>query len=431
VQRQPGWFHLPSVLFGAFWAAVGILVTQSMVGPRLVELSRPPEEQMLAMVHRRLDQEYALAKDPQWLMRSGVEGMIEALDDPYSTFVGPEEMRRFREDASGTLVGIGVMMDGFGTVLYPQPGGAAEKAGLRPGDRFLTIDGVDVAEEALPGLSARLRGEPGSLLEVVVEHEDGTRMYTTLARGRVPTLTVGDVRMLDLERGIGHIHVRSFARTTGDEFDRALDRLDQQGMRGLILDLRWNIGGQLDAAIDLASNFLEGGVVCTLESRTAPPAARMADPTRTSHPGLPLVVLLNEWSASGSEVLAAALRERGAAVLVGQRSYGKGIYQDVFDFPQGQFAIKFTAGYYLTPRGRILEDHLHESFAGGLEPDVPVRAAPEEEAAIRAWQDRNPPPARYREDYERLFPQAASLAPPKDSSLEVATGLLRSALPPA
>jgi len=431
MQRTPGWFHLPSVLFGAFWAAVGILVTQSLLGPRLVELSRPEEEQMLGLVHRRLNEEYALAKDPKWLLQQGVKGMITALDDPYSTFIGPEQMRSFHETASGTLVGIGVMMDGLGTVLYPQPGGNAEKQGLRPGDRFLAIDGEDVQHENLPALSERLRGPNGSEIQVTIAHADGSELQTTIVRGTVPTLTVGDVRMLDQARGIGHLHVRSFARSTADELDRALERLDQQGMRALVLDLRWNIGGQLDAAVAIASRFLTGGVVCTLESRTAPPSVRRADRSKASHVDLPLVVLINEWSASGSEVLAAALRERGAAVLVGQRSYGKGIYQEVYDFPDGEFAIKFTAGYYLTPRGNILEDHLNTNFSGALDPDVAVRPMPEEQASIQAWQGRNPPPARYRADFERLFPQVAGLAPPKDSVLTAARELLALALPPS
>lgn len=430
MQRNSAWFHLPSLLFGAFWAAVGILLTQSLLGPTIVELSRPEDEQMLALVHRRLHQEYALPKDSQWLMQRGVDGMIQSLEDPYTTFIGPEDMRRFHEESSGMLVGIGVMMDGNGTVLYPQPGGNGEKQGLRPGDQFLTINGEDVRGEVLEQLRERLRGEPGTAVDIELLHVDGERSTVTIARGSVPTLTVGDVRMLDKESGIGHIHVRSFARSTAAEFDRSMNRLEELGMRALVLDLRWNIGGQLDAAVDLAARFLPGGLVCSLESRVNGPSSRYALAEDATHLGLPLVVLINEWSASGSEVLAAALRERGAAILVGQRSYGKGVYQEVFDFPQGSFAIKFTAGYYLTPRGHVLEDHLGDQFDGGLEPDLAVVRMPEEEASIKAWQGRNPPPQRYREEYERLFPAAANVAPPKDSSLEVAHRLLAEALPP-
>lgn len=430
MQRNSAWFHLPSLLFGAFWAAVGILLTQSFLGPTIVELSRPEEEQMLALVHRRLAEEYVIPKDAQWLMQRGVDGMIQSLEDPYSTFIGPEDMRRFHEESSGMLVGIGVMMNGNGTVLYPQPGGNAEKLGLRPGDTFLTIDGEDVRNEVMNQLRERLRGEPGSAVTVELQHVNGERTTVTIERGSVPTLTVGDVRLLDRESGIGHIHVRSFARSTADEFDRAMLRLEEMGMRALVLDLRWNIGGQLDAAVDIASRFLPGGLICTLQSRVNGPSSRYGNAEDATHLGLPLVVLINEWSASGSEVLAAALRERGAAVLVGQRSYGKGVYQEVFDFPSGSFAIKFTAGYYLTPRGKILEYHLGDQFAGGLEPDLTVVHAPEEEASIKAWQGRNPPPQRYREEYERLFPVAANVAPPKDSSLEVAHRLLAEALPP-
>jgi hypothetical protein len=141
-----------------------------------------------------------------------------------------------------------------------------------------------------------------------------------------------------------------------------------------------------------------------------------------------VVLVVNHWSASGSEVLAAALRERGLAVLVGQRTYGKGIYQQVYDFEQGSFVLKFTAGYYTTPGGHILEGHLDPTRSGGLVADVPLRRQPEHEADIRAWLRRNPPPSRFRDAVHELFPAIRDAQAPPDLSLETATRLLQRSL---
>jgi carboxyl-terminal processing protease len=411
---------------------VVLLGVKFLLAPWLQLNTRETNEQILMQAHTTILDNSLEPHTSSDLMRGAAEGMLVSLQDPYASFVGPEEMRRFEEDSSGTLVGIGVMLTARGVVLYPQPGGLAEAAQLRPGDRFLQVDSVEVSDWNMNQLTEVLRGEIGTEVNLLMEHADGTQFEAMIKRGNVPTLTVGDTRMLDSEAGIGHVHVRSFAGTTADEFERAMWRLSGTtpgGLKGLVLDLRWNIGGQLNSAIAIASFFLDGELVCSLEGRNRPAEKRFAARGRAVYKDLPVVLLVNEWSASGSEVLAAALRERGMAVLVGQRTYGKGIYQQVYDFEQGDFVLKFTAGYYTTPAGRILEGHLDPDLVGGLEADIHVQPVAENSAAIRTWLRRNPPPSRFRDEVHELFPAYRDAQPPTDIALETALNLLQRSLP--
>ncbi len=429
LQRRP--LDPRSIAFGVIWTVAVTLGIKFLLAPWLQLNTRETTAQLLAQAHSTILNNSLEAHDAGDLMRSAAEGMLAALEDPYSSFVGPDEMRRFQEDSSGTLMGIGVMLDARGVVLYPQPDGAAEAAGIHPGDRFLQVDGIDVSSWGMNQLTEILRGELGSEVQLQMEHADGTVFHAVVARSKVPTLTVGDTRLLDAESGIGHVHIRSFAGTTVDEFERAMWRLNGSmpgGLKGLILDLRWNIGGQLNSAIGIASFFLDGDLVCSLEGRDRPSQKRYAQRGKATYKDLPVVLLVNEWSASGSEVLAAALRERGLAVLVGQRTYGKGIYQQVYDFEQGDFVLKFTAGYYTTAAGRILEGHLNPALVGGLDADIPVRPIPENNAAIRTWLRRNPPPSRFREEVYALFPSYRDAQPPVDIVLQTALQLLRVSL---
>ena len=421
-----------STALGVFWAVAVILGVKFLLAPWMELNTRERHEQILAQAHATILQNSLEAQDPADLMRSAAEGMLLGLEDPYASFVGPEQMRRFDEDSSGTLVGIGVMLNGRGTVLYPQPDGLAEAAGLRPGDRFLEINGIDVSEWVMDQLTEVLRGEIGSEVNLLMKHPDDTVYEAVFKRSKVPTLTVGDVRLLDEEAGIGHIHLRSFAGTTAAEFERAMWRLNGAAPNGelkaLILDLRWNIGGQLNSAIAISSFFLDGELVCSLEGRSQKTEQRYSARGKAVYKDLPIVLLVNEWSASGSEVLAAALRERGKAVLVGQRTYGKGIYQQVYDFERGDFVLKFTAGYYTTPSGRILEGHLDPTLVGGIEADIPVHVIPENNAAIRAWLRRNPPPSRFRDEVYAMFPAIRDTQPPDDRALATALRLVQASL---
>jgi carboxyl-terminal processing protease len=428
--RSPGRIHFPSVLFGAFWTAVGLLLLNQFLGPILARRALPPEEQTLASVHRTVRNNAVLAADPMDLMRAGAKAMLESLKDPYASWVGPEDLRTFEEESTGTYLGIGAMLHPDGRVIYPFEDGPAAAAGVRIGDRILSVDGEDTAALGSDALSTRLRGPRGSLARLELLHVDGSRAQVEVQRRALPAGTVGDLRWMDREAGIAHVHVRSFAQTTARELDHACDQLTAESpVRGLILDLRWNIGGQLESAVEIAARFLEGQVVCTLRDRQGKTSSRYADAKLTRWPDLPVVILVNGLSASGSEVLAGALRDHGAAVLVGERTYGKGIYQEVYSFRDGGFVLKFTAGVYLTPAGRSLEGHLDPQMApGGLEPDLRISSDPESAQAIRRWLQTNRPPERLRAEVEAAFPDHFTTQAPPDAAAEAALALLQHTL---
>lgn len=374
----------------------------------------------MGLVHRHLAESYVEPRDQEWLMHRAVEGMLDSLDDPYTYFIGPEDIPVLEEEASGNMIGIGVMLDGAeARVRYPMPGSPAEEAGLRPGDRVLAVDGEDVSGWDLPAISDRIKGERGTTVHLSLAPVVGDPYEVDILRSPVPTGTIGKVRMLDEEAGIGALAIRSFAHSTPQELDEALDYLEPLGLRALVIDLRFNTGGVLDAAVDVAARFLHGELVCRLQERNGPGSLRKADLELSRFPDMPLVVVMNSLSASGSEVLAGALRDHGRAVLVGGRSYGKGVYQQVHRYRSAHFALKFTAGYYLTPTGRILEGNIEPDRAGGLEPDLAVPVPLEEATFVRTWLRYEDPPLKYRDRVFQLFPRVAEVQPPPDSALDV------------
>jgi carboxyl-terminal processing protease len=422
------------MLLGITLTGLGVVLTQALLGPVLSRSLASTEQQILSNVHDRLVEDYVVPLDREALMRAGVRAMIDALGDDYSSFVGPEEVATYREESSGSLIGIGAIITEGARIRNPSPGGPAERAGLMPGDWLLAIDGQSTEGLMVDQVVELIKGPEESSVHLQVRRQsDDSLMEVEILRESVPTGTVGRVELLDPTTGLGRIHIRSFARSTALELDQAIDELLAQGMRGLVLDLRFNRGGLLDSAVDCAARFVEGGIICTLEGRGEAHKVRKADRGDFRDLGLPIVVLVNEHSASGSEVLAAALRDRGVAVIAGARSFGKGVYQQVQRYEDGQFVIKFTAGYYVTPAGRIIEGHLNSDFVGGIEPDLPVSPASESDSlgVFRALQqDEIPEP--YRAQAIAIWP-ALEFYPmnPPDPATELALQALRAALTPA
>ena len=433
-QRPPhtGQAFLSGMFLGISVAILGIMVVQVFFGPVLSRSLASTEEQVISTVHERLVDGYVNPPNGSDLMRAAVRGMVESFDDRYCSYLGPEEQLSYTEGSTGKLIGIGVQIARGGTIHYPRPGGPAEKAGLLPGDRIIAVDGRDIADDmALNELTPLIKGPKDSTVHLQVQRgvDQPEFFEADVKRTPLPTGTVAKVRMVDPAAGIGHIHIRSFAGTTAKELDAALDTLMAQGMKSLILDLRFNRGGLLDSAVDCAGRFLNGGVVCTLEGRNQERSVRKADPDHSKVPDLPVVILINGLSASGSEVLAGALRDRGKAILVGQQSYGKGVYQQVLNFTDGKFTIKYTAGYYLTPSGRVIESSIHPEFPGHLNPDL-MTPLPQGDnlGKLLAYLQYDDPPEVYREKVFEIFEGLRELSiPPTDPTMETAVEALRSA----
>ncbi len=437
-KRPPhtGQAFLSGMFLGISVAIFGVVVIQVIFGPVLSRSLATTEEQVISTVHGRLVKDYVNPPNEQELMRAAVQGMIESFGDRYCSYLGPADQVSYHEGSSGNLIGIGVQIARGGTIHYPRPGGPAEIAGLLPGDRIVAVDGLEIAEDMpLNELTPLIKGAKNTTVHLQVQRglDQPEFFEVDVKRTPLPTGTVAKVRMVDPEAGIGQIHIRSFAGTTAKELDAALDTLLAQGMKALVLDLRFNRGGLLDSAVECAGRFLNGGVVCTLEGRNQSRSVRKADPDHSKVPDLPVVILINGLSASGSEVLAGALRDRGKAILVGQQSYGKGVYQQVLNFKDGQFTIKFTAGYYLTPSGRVIESAIHPEFPGHLDPDLMTPLPQSEELGrLLSYLQYDDPPEVYRDRVFEIFEGLRELsAPPVDPTLDTAIHALRMAEPNA
>ncbi len=338
--------------------------------PRTAELS-PEDSRLLAEVLDRIHEEYVDRTDDHELVANAIRGMVGRLD-PHSAFMDADEFEDLRIATEGNYSGIGVevaLESGVIVVIAPIDGSPAARAGIRAGDAILAIDGRPAENEGLAEAIASIRGKPGTVVRLGVRREsEPAPLEFEIERAVV---SVHSVRFETLEPGFGYLRISQFSETTGPDVGVALRELQQQSggaMRGLVLDLRNNPGGVLDAAVDVSDAFLEKGLIVSAEGRSAESRFRMeAGPGDLSR-GVPLVVLVNEGSASAAEIVAGALRDNGRAKLLGQRTFGKGSVQTVMPLEDGQ-ALKLTTSRYYTPAGVSIHER-------GLEPDVELPAQP-------------------------------------------------------
>jgi carboxyl-terminal processing protease len=310
------------------------------------------EASLFAEVYERIKREYVDEVDDHALMEKAVRGMVAALD-PHSAYLDSDEFDEIRLSTMGSYPGVGIEVaagDGVVRILRPIEGSPAAAAGLMAGDEIVRIDGVDIGAD-LAGAIAHMRGTSGSLVRLTIRRAGlaGVRDYT-LRRAEVEVHSVGEQT---LEPGYGYLRITSFSETTAQDVSRAVSRLKRDnpgGIKGLVLDLRNNPGGVLEAGVAVADDFLESGVIVTADGRTPEARFRMDATPGDLIDGAPLVVLVNGGSASASEIVAAALKDHGRALLVGRRTYGKGSVQTVIPLSHGG-AIKLTTSRYFTPSG--------------------------------------------------------------------------------
>lgn len=328
----------------------------------------PAEDvRVLVEVLERVRADYVDEVDETLLLEDAVRGMVSALD-PHSAFLDEDEYREVRISTAGTYSGIGVevsMEDGRVVIVSPMDGSPAARAGLEPGDEILSVDGVPVSADNLQETISGMRGQSGTPVVLGLKRKaDGEIISLTLEREFIHVASV-DGRLL--EPGLGYLRVTHFSENTGEDTAAQLADLEAANggpLSGLVMDLRNNPGGLLDAAVDLSDAFLEQGVIVTADGRVSEArfsaSARPGDLLR----GRPLVVLVNGGSASASEIVAGALQDHKRARLVGSNTFGKGSVQTVVPLSNGR-AIKLTTSRYYTPSGRSIQDV-------GIRPDVEV-----------------------------------------------------------
>ncbi len=404
----------------------GMLVL--LIGQELVPRRDDPASAQFERIKDFTRAHFVRELSEQELLDRALHGMIDGLD-PYSRYYAPSEAERVRRETEGDFKGIGVIFrrpTEQGQVLFPLLGTPAWEAGLTVGDTIVAIDGEPIAGLDEAAFRERLRAPERSRLELRVRDLDGVERDVTVRPRVLVDPTVRHEAMLDPARGIAYLSIRSFTHRTTEEFDAAVARLSERGAKALVIDVRSNYGGVLDAAVDIARRFVPQGVIVSSEGRTERTvhearrdAARLA--------GLPTVVLVDGDSASASEVLAGALQDHRAAVLVGAPTYGKGMLQTIRSFPSFGSRAKVTSAYYYSPSKRNFERTADEGRDWGILPDVHVELAEATRRRIAQHLGRYDPPAEVLEAL-RAF-EAREGVPlmgtaPEDPQLEAALALL-------
>lgn len=347
--------------------ALGVLGYRAWLAP-------PPisdTAQMFDRVLTEVQESYVEEIPKEDLFSNALRGMLRDLDR-HSVFLAASDWDTLKSETTGNFGGVGIELgfrDGVFTVVTPMAGTPAEAAGIRAGDRILEIDATPAGELALPEMVQRLRGEPGSIVQLRIEStEDTPPRNVELVRD---IIHINSVNARELEPGYGYIRINQFRVETGEEFSSALTDLNAKAggvLKGLVLDLRNNPGGVLQASVAVADSLLGEGLIVYTQGRQPSRQIKFKAAREDQLQGAPVVVLINGGSASAAEVVAGALQDHGRARLLGSRSYGKGSVQTVVEL-DGEAAIKLTTAHYYTPNGRNIHEH-------GIEPDVPLEDDP-------------------------------------------------------
>ncbi len=338
------------------------------------------DARQFAEVYERIKREYVDEVDDHTLMEKAIRGMVAALD-PHSAYLDSDEFEEIRLSTMGSYPGVGIEVaaeNGTVKILRPIEGSPAQKAGLQPGDMIVKIDGEDIGAD-LAGAIAKMRGNAGSVVRLTVRRPPSNELVEySLKRAKVEVHSVVENT---LEPGYGYVRITTFSETTADDLNHAVEALKRNnpsGIKGLVLDLRNNPGGVLEAGVAVADAFLDSGVIVTADGRTPDARFRMDATPGDLIDGAPLVVLVNGGTASASEIVAGALKDHGRALLIGHKTYGKGSVQTVMPLTYGG-AIKLTTSRYFTHSGASIHGK-------GIIPDIVPTGAeqPPVELAVKS-----------------------------------------------
>lgn len=316
-------------------------------------------------INRYIENYYYFDIDPDFQEESFYDGIMNGLDDPYSVYYTKEEYEDLLEDNSGEYFGVGAVVTQDTTmkvtVVRPIKGSPAEAAGIKADDVIVEVDGTEITDQELSLVVEMIRGEKGTTAHIkVYRPSEDKYIEFEIKRAEVENVSV-DYRMLD--NNVGYISVTQFYENTPKEYKEAVEDLGKQGAKGLIVDLRDNPGGLLNAVVDMCAYTLNGGNIVTTKDRDGKITSSYDDKDDHSI-NIPMVVLVNGNSASASEIFAGAMKDTGTAKLVGTTTFGKGIVQSILPLSDGT-AIKITVSKYFTPGG----NDIHQI---GIEPDYEV-----------------------------------------------------------
>ncbi len=335
----------------------------------------------LVKVVRLIKDKYVDDVELAQLLTGAYRGMLQELD-PYSQYIGPDEMEDLRIETEGEFGGLGIeviVQDGILTVITPILDSPAFRAGIMPGDRIIKIEDESAERITLREAVKKLRGKPGTEVTITVLHLGETEPAdVTIERDIVRLTSVRGAKILDAENKIGYVSITSFQEDTVEELDEAIEGLLQEEMAALILDMRFNPGGLLDTAVGVSDRFLEENVIVTTKGKDLSQNQVYHAKKPDTFPDFPLVVLVNNGSASAAEIVAGAIRDNKRGILVGTTTFGKGSVQSLVPVEEGLSAIKLTTAKYYTPSGKLI----HEI---GIEPDVVVELDKEETKALHRY----------------------------------------------
>ena len=327
------------------------------------------------------------------LTYSALHGMLESLD-PHSQFMEPKDFKSMQEDTKSEFAGLGVTLtekSGILTILHPMEDTPGFEAGLLPGDQILKINGESTEKLNINSAIEKLRGKVGERVTLTINRPSTSQLKDfEIIRAIIKVPSVKDAQILPLQgkARIGYVRITQFNEPTATELANALNTLEKDGMQALVLDLRYNPGGLLGSAVDVCGEFLEPNTLIVFTEGRTPSREYRTATTSTAQREYPIVVLTNYASASGSEIVAGALKDLGRALLVGETTFGKGSVQSVVSLPDGS-AARLTTAKYFTPSRKLIHEH-------GVSPHIRATLTHEQETALlrsrRKGEESSTPP---------------------------------------
>jgi len=327
--------------------------------------------EVLGEVLRKIEKNYVEGTDPQELIYGAIKGMVRTLD-PHSFFMSQEEYKELMIETKGSFSGVGVeitIRDNVLTVVSPIEGTPAFEAGIKAGDQIIMIGGKSTKDFSIMEAVKLIRGPKGSKIMLTIRRKGVEKPIDFLITRDV--IPIRSVRSFFLPSDIGYVRVSNFQSNTGKELSKALEEMEsKKRLKGLVLDLRNNPGGLLSQAVKVADEFLDSGLIVSIKGRDNTEEKSIAHKNSKSR-RYPLIVLINEGSASASEIVAGALQDNNRALLLGSTTFGKGSVQTLFPLSDGS-GLRLTTAIYYTPSGRSIQ-------ASGIEPDIKVAFIPPKE----------------------------------------------------